>query len=653
MLVSLKRRRTSPDTYIAVNGSNSHDQTLANTPKRASYLSPTKASLSRSNPQLLHASASAKKSRESEPNRRQSLRDAVLGNKSVLPIADQQDVQEAENTANSEADPAVLTSFYQREATDPIASIEKEDEVPNTPRRRGLDEHSSSRRQRNNSTPRRNTQLNRFASPKIVPQLVDSPQHRRRSEDAELELPPTPVQLGKDKLPDRPRGLSSSSPGGSDRRRVRIRGGNIYSSPLKPREMAPVLSEDEGDAENDVEIASGLGDDDQDVTATTNSAVDAMDVSAAGSRLEEDMAASDTRPVQDANLAHHDHNSDMMEKDKKVKALQSQLGTLRNDLEQLQSLRARLNKSRASDPKVSEAELQLVLEDIDPSEPISTLPTDQNALFQKNTSAYLTLFAPTTLTMSYETWDKMVSGRQKFVYQTTFVASKPWPVDTFALTLDTYLDWDTDVVEDVVVVKDTKQHEMSKWMKSRLQDPVLRHDVATLVTAAGNFFEANINRARIWNALIDPIISNGHENSQDEQVVSESSTVSQNEAHSLLPYMFKNQHAFASSGGAQQRTRRSLGSAKQLMLTYDIDLDWLGRPQVKTEILMTGFGQETTEAAKKLYGELQGVEGVAKALNGVKSILGMTGNGGEENIDQDQGKMRAKKGKARRVTDFR
>lgn len=652
MSASLKRRRISPDTYVTINGSNHNGQTLTSTPtpKRASYLSPTKASLARSNPQLLDNSASAKKSRESEPNRRQSLRDAILGNRNLLPTEGEQDRQDSENVPSTETIPTEPAPFNFQRPTNSKA-VEKENEVPNTPRHHNPD-RSSSTQSRYSSTPRRTAHSTRFASPKIVPQLVDSPRRNSgRSASAEVELPPTPVQLGKDKLPDRPRGLSSSSPGGRDKRRAAIRGGNIYSSPLKPRDMAPVLSEDEDDVGESIEIASGLGDDDQERSLSAVNGAGAVDVSSAGRGVEENMAASD---MQSAKVrASTASNPDVIKKNQKIENLQEELEALQEESRKLQTLGSRLNKNRDVSQKSLNEDFELVLQNLDRYEPISLFPTDQHAVFQRQSSPYLNLFADPALTMSYETWEKTVDGRQKFVYQTTFAASKPWPADTFTLTLDSEVDWDTDVVEHVSLINDIKQSELSKWIRPRLQNSILRCDAATLVTGTGRFFEASIKRARIWRALIEPQAATNENEYHSDEKNPEYPITSQKEAFSLLPYLFKSQHGFAPPNATQLRTRRSLGSAKQLMLTYDISLDWLGRPEIKTEILMTGFNEDVVNAAKQLYGQVEQVGGVVKALNGVKDILGMSANARENDIQKASATMKTKKAKARRMTVFK
>lgn len=649
MSESLKRRRTSPDTYVSINSPyrNGHVSTKAPTPKRASYLSPTKASLARSAPQLLESSASAKKNRESEPNRRQSLRDAVLGNRNLLPAEEQQERQDLESAMRKETTPVEASLTNAQES--PTSNVtEKENEVPNTPRHRGL--VPASRQTRESSTPHRTGRSTRFASPKIVPQLVDSPRRaNRRSVSAEMELPPTPVQLGKDKLPDRPRGLSSSSPGGRDKNRATLRGGNVQSSPLKPRDMPPILSEDEDDMADNAEIASGLGEDEQDVTSTTHDDVPAADVSASGSEDQRGITAPDIRSAKDGDYTTK--NLDMIAKNQKIKSLQEELQVLQEESRKLKALGSRLSKHLNIDTESLPEDFGLVLQSIDHHDSNSNLPTDQHPSFQKHTSSYLNLFADAAFVMSYETWEKTVAGRQKFVYQTTFRAAQPWPTDTLKINLETVIDWNTDIVEDVVSYNETKQPELTKWFQSRRQNAVLRCDAATLVNGTSKFFEGCIKRARIWKALIEPQ-ADTCENDYHLSAILKDAVTSQNEAFLLLPYLFKTQHGFASPNAAQKQTRRSLGSAKQLIMTYEIGLDWLGRPEVETDILMTGFNQETVDAAKQLYKQVKQVGGIVEALNGVKNILGLSENANGIDKDQASGTMRTKKGKARRMTIF-
>lgn len=609
-------------------------------------MSPTKASLARSNPHILETSAVAKKNRELEPNRRQSLRDAVLGNRSV-PLTDEQRARQESETLTADETISLKTPSTNPVKDTNVNAAEKENAEPYTPRHRDIER--SAQQSRETTTPQRTARSAKFASPKIVPQLVESPRRSsRRSASAEMELPPTPVQLGTDRIPDRPRGLSSSSPGGRDKHRSRIRGGNLQTSPLKPRMMAAIESGDEADLPDDVEVASGLPDEEHNGVSLEEGDFYNSNVEAADVDVERDVAASDLRPTTDEVQIATD--PDMIERNDRIKSLQAELLALQVESKKMQGLGARLNKNPKVDLDTLEDDFQLVLQNIDHNELTSMLATDQDPLFQKNASSYLTVFTDPSLKMSYDTWDRTVGERQKFVYQTTFTASSPWPPGTLTVTLDTWVDWDTDVVEDVISHNETKQAELSKWFRSRREDVVLKCDAATLLSGTSNFFRASIERARVWKALIEPQTDSTSSEPDLNKAMTKHSVTSREEATTLLPYLFQTQQGFASSTAGQKQTRRSLGSAKQLMLTYDIDLDWLGRPEIKTDILLTGYNQETVDAAKQLYIQVQKISGVVKALNDVKDILGLSGNPETNQKSLTSGTLKKKKSQARRMT---
>lgn len=630
------------------------------TPKRASYLSPTKSSLARSNPQLLQNSAHAKKSRESEPNRRKSLRDAVLGNKSLLPTEEHAEMPSLEIDSN----PASVNVEPISPSPPPRMEIgvnnAAELRSPVTLNRGPQNHHSSSSRIRSSVTPRRHDSRNAFVSSPIVPTLVDSPRRgeRRRSESVEVELPPTPVQLGKGILPDRPRGLISSSPGGRGTRKVKTRGGDIYSSPLKPKAMAPTLSESE-EIEQDVEIASGLGGEDQDH-------LNISDIERGG-MVEVSQAAPDARrktPAPDISPAQHsdpaDRSSNVDDRKNELKALQEELSALQEDLQQLEVFRTNLSRGRGMSVEPFEAGFKIILKDTNHDMHDVVLPTDTHPLFQKHPTAYLSLFSPESLAMTYKTWERSIAGRQKFVYQTTLLASKPWPLDSFTLTLDAITDWESRAIESIVLMTDPKKHpELSRWVEQRLQDPLLNKDIATLVTGAGRFFEAMVDRAKVWKTLIEPSAASidNTDNINDGNPTAKKSSLSQQDVFGLLPFLNTRQHTFTPAD-SRQRLRRSLGGAKQLMLSYEITLDWVGRVDVSTEIFTTGFNSPTTEAARKLFADVKAIAGVVEAFKEVKSLMGMDESATSGGTDGRKAngivveKIKARKGRARRMTVF-
>ncbi|KAJ9652816.1 hypothetical protein H2198_007946 [Neophaeococcomyces mojaviensis] len=657
-----KRRRTSPSTYVAVNGDSDDNAAKSGpaTPKRASYLSPTKASLARSNPVVLAQTSDAKARRESSPNRRRSLRDAVLGARVDLLEEDerQQEVGQTADVETSTNEQQAGVSSSNQLATDIAKAFEQpaNSDIPAPIQPRSPLRIRQPSLQPSIYTPPRNRSVPSVTTPSIVPKLVQSTSkivddERNDRQDTEGELPLTIVRLGKD-VAGRPRGLVSSSPGGSDRRRVRGPNRTTTSSPLKPRDPPPEQSED---AVDNVEVASGLGEEPEEEGYGNKNA-------AADEYFQEEVPETTEDAGDHAEEQSQDDLDDPVIRDKmsELKVLQDQLQVLQTDCRELERLGTTITKlnTKTSDLSTLEPTLELLLssasKSIDPRNP----PLESHPLFQKDPTAFLTLFAPGNLIMSYETWEKQVRGRQKFVYQTTFAAPRPWPPTALNITFETTIDLEDDAVEKIEF-NNTSNRPMSasieKWINDRLADPVLGCDLATLVTGVGRHFEEDVRRARVLKDLAEryPTV---------DVVLTSSDSV---ESISLLPYLGKSQMSFISDEEArqQQRTRRSASTAmiKEVMLVYNIHLNWIGQPKTSVDVVIAGFSYNAMHNAKKLFREIEPISGVVKAFEAVWEVLGMDNKEererGDESVglqkgDMSKGKGKARKSLARRMTEF-
>ena len=514
------------------------------------------------------------------------------------------------------------------------------DVQPQSPTAAVLSQHSADTQSPKIPTPQRRY-YPPAPSPSIVPRLVSSasrsghqPQTRR---SASAELPPTPVQLGKDPAPERPRGLFSSSPGGSSRRRTRLREGHVTSSPLKPRAVAPLPTEDEADLAR-AEIASGIGDEVEDEDIQYTIADEQEDAEGHADTAEATAGAGDVI---------HQETIDpvVQEKQKQLEALQQQLRNLKQDLGKIEAFSTSVSRSSTQiDGDAFDTGLELILNS-NITRTNSWLPRKEDQdLFKEKCSSYLTLFAPNGLRMSYETWEKKIKGSQKFVYQTTFAAPACWPAHTFSLDLETTIDLETNEVEEIVFLKNKHvQPVLSGWIESRLSSRVTDLDLATIAIGAGRYFEENIQRAKVHDYLTKHLAS-----SKDDRMPELDTPVgTAAEAFALLPYLNTSSQSF-SIGEPQKKTRRSLGSTKQIMLTYDIHLNWIGQTSTKVDIVMSGFDTTATKHASRLFREVEEIDGVIKAFEAVWSILNV------QNADaqNDAAKMKGKKGKARRMTIF-
>lgn len=90
------------------------------------------------------------------------------------------------------------------------------------------------------------------------------------------------------------------------------------------------------------------------------------------------------------------------------------------------------------------------------------------------------------------------------------------------------------------------------------------------------------------------------------------------------------------------------------MLTYDISLNWLGQTDTAVDVCTSGFSNNAIQQARRLFKEVEPVDGVESAFEAVWSVLGT--ESGTETADETAaagaGKGRGKKKKARRMTEF-
>lgn len=507
-----------------------------------------------------------------------------------------------------------------------------------------------------------------ITTPSIIPKLVQSTSKAINDEQNGNggvldDLPPTPVDLGRN-MTGRPRGLVSSSPGGSSRRRVRGQNGTITSSPLKNHAPPPELSED---VFENMEVASGLGDEAEDIDQPSGDVpVDAD--------LQEEME----KTTEDAN----DHveeqpqtDSDdpvIRDKQDQLKALQDQLRALQTECSELEKLGTTISKlnNKTSDLSILEPSLDLLLSSIDETVDPLNPPLESHPIFVKHPSKFLTLFAPGNLVMSYETWEKKVRGRQKFVYQTTFAAPRPWPPSTLNVTFETTIDLGNDVIELITFTNsNTKPQDKSleKWITNRLTDPFLSCDLATLVTGVGRYFEQDVQRAKTFKQLVQqyptPDIS--------AVLPDISTTDTTSETLSLLPYMHRSQITFSSpttttststnpTTPKQTHNSKSTSASRErtIILTYCLPLSWTGsisKPEI--DIILSGsvFSADVVQHARKLFREVLLVKGLEDAVGAVWEVLGMDemAEKGEKEMEGVVSGIEKGKGKARRMTEFK
>jgi len=212
---------------------------------------------------------------------------------------------------------------------------------------------------------------------------------------------------------------------------VREQNGTTTSSPLKNYAPPPELSED---VLENMEVASGLGDEPEKFDQPSEENV--VDADLHEEMQETTEAAADhigeqPEPVSDDPV--------IRDKQNQLKSLQDEMRVLQTECFELEQLGITISKLNPKDSDLTflEPSLDLLLSSIDESIDPLNPPLESHETFKKDPAKFLTLFAPGNLLMSYETWEKKVRGRQKFVYQTTFAAPRSWPPSTLNVTFET------------------------------------------------------------------------------------------------------------------------------------------------------------------------------------------------------------------------
>ena len=259
-----KRRKTSPTTSAPVgslytDGENHSGNGRPTTPSRASYMSPTRASLARFNPEIaMRLSAQPMKAqRKNNPVETTALQDGSVSRLKPTPL------RSAGSHDNDLAKTQLPGEMVEQGAW-PDRSPQSPGRMSASPRRRSRTPGRpasplkvvSGNHSATISAPVSNIEPTKITdeAASIVNAHVESTlpaitvaqsgiqsadtRHPELPYAGEPELPPTPVQLGLEQPAERPRGIDSSSPGSRKGKRRGERS-PVKSSPLKPADPPP------------------------------------------------------------------------------------------------------------------------------------------------------------------------------------------------------------------------------------------------------------------------------------------------------------------------------------------------------------------------------------------------------------------------------
>lgn len=300
-----------------------------------------------------------------------------------------------------------------------------------------------------------------------------------------------------------------------------------------------------------------------------------------------------------------------------------------------------------------------------------------------NLAPYLKIFAPLSLNTHTSSSKPSISDDTTSVSLTqthTLTLSSPHPfsAQSYRVPIRLYTDPESQSILSISVLNNKSdlpsQSEtpitpnipppLLNWIESRLENPLLKHDVSGLCWGICRFWEAKISRARIWATLSSKfkrIILLGGSNSQprttndkrnsvedvEEETLTSDSSVAN--TRSLLPHLERTSMVFSSPDGKTRPETRLLVSCS---LTLD---DWTSEPELHLDICISrsnvtsgsgGYAKIEREAknlfqslltwnedgegpdASSIVRAVEGVLGVVFGTDGIEGLRG--GKGGKE-----------------------
>lgn len=445
--------------------------------------------------------------------------------------------------------------------------------------------------------------------PKLVPKPTMESRADARDGSEEIELPPTPVQLGVNKPPERPRGLaSSSSPRGSKlgsgRRRRRRTDGPITSSPLKPRTDNRAIGEAAVPDMDRIlvdEAQESEADDTQDMEARPASA-----------RVRQEIQV-------------ENNSAEVDEKEAILRNLRAELEKLRSEVAKLD---AAVDKDEFDDSIIS-----LLFQgpangsNLENFSRSSTIATDEEKATQ-----YLNLFSPGDLRLSSSTETKKLNDRTKIVHSLTLTAPPPWPAHAAIFTFEVTVDAEDARVERVSR-KRTAAHPrgsgrptgIHRWVSQRLDHPLHWRDVGGIVWGLGQWFSASVERARIFHQLDQQSHTGADTYTSPGKT---SSTMTERDAIVLTPYL--NQIQIQVQPPRSDHNKKT--SKKKILLVWDINIDWTGEVKSAISVSASGVSAKASRGLQDIFSGLFPTKGVVKALEHVNGLL-HGGEGDESGTD--------------------
>ena len=423
------------------------------------------------------------------------------------------------------------------------------------------------------------------------------------------ELPPTLVQLGLQPAPHKPRGLaSSSSPrnskhgGSSERNRIRRKGGESTSSPLKPK-AAAVLRGRQSSPE--------------------------LFVSEQNEIVEEALESDAEREPE----ITFDMAEEAIEKKSTIAALRAQLALLQADISKLEEFANSSNESSPIDPTLLE-----LLTDRDPS---TNVPPQPNQLSDVADQKMLNLFAPADLQLTSTTSTQTIRRQVHTIHHITLQA----PMNaSFAANFVVTSNSETFAIQNIVLQATypnlplrVRHPVLQTWIENRLKyDSFHRFDLGSLIWGMGEYYLQTQKRDRVFRDLTRRL-GDLAEASRTTAKLAGDMTLMQHAAKTrdglswtTFEIDLDEQLGRKPPRNLLKRTRNPhLNPGPKLLLSWNSDLEWTGSAHPTVDLVTTGLPSTADKGVKEAFGMLVKKAGILEAMERVVTLLGSGGKGGE------------------------
>ncbi|KAJ5090454.1 hypothetical protein N7532_009138 [Penicillium argentinense] len=593
-----KRRRTGDRSSIAVGASQSLEPPEERrSPTRFSFQSPTRASLARSHPDVLERALSRSPTRrstsrgaqDSHPENPASTSFGIRGRKALRPSLGPSSPLKAPRLSVGAAEP--LSSPSRRASG--IQAFSK-------PPRRMSKRISASAFTFGSPVPTKPIEqdtpegqlaleLGSVTRETDSGPLMDTGMDGAFDNDNPLEpeLPPTPTQLGLEKAPDRPRDMLSSR---------------------KSLEAFKVPSPHSGEGSDYADEAE------EGISAA------ALEKQRARRQLEAELRNLKNDISDLANWTGKIESGADLELDKKG------LHKLLTMLTEESTYINRPLPQKAPTPISSLLSTLLPFStNIPRPKPSSPMPTNPFALKESSqSSSYLTIFAPLALNAHITRASHTDSLLETHTLQ--FTAPPPFPRSIYNVPVVYETNPETQTVTSVSVPTDNESKKrkvpeaLRRWIDARLENPLLRLDVATLCWGINRYWETSVTRAQIW-ARVDQ--KYGRDSStrrgKDPTSGSQDGVITLAEVRRLVPHLERSTMVVHPKSDTKLRVLLSN------VLAMD---DWTGEPQLQPELSVSALNtsgnssKKIDQEAKKVFHALlpQPGAGTSQGLSGTMHI---------------------------------